>query len=888
MRALAYLRSAVLNLLSGPRADQELDAELQAHLELLAEEKRAAGLDAADARRQAVLETGGVEAVKERVRDARAGSAVAGFLRDVALAGRSLRRAPGLLVVVTLTLALGIGANTAIFSAAWAVLVEPLPYPRPDGLFMLWSDLHEAGYPRAPLSGPELFDLREGAAGFEEVAATWTTTGQLTGDGQPEQIRLGLVTANFLRTLGVKPALGRDFLPGEEGSESRVLLLSHSLWQRRYGADPGVIGKTVRMDGGSATIVGVMPGAFEPVFAEDANVSPDVQAWSPFVDELRRRPRGLYFLRVVGRARPGTSPAQAAGEVEALSARVVPRHPEYAGSGRRFYAVPLRDDVSGELRPALITLLLGVLILLLLACVNVATVLLARGLARRKETAIRVALGASPGRLWRECLAEGLVLAALGGAAGVLLGALGIEALRSLRPEGLARVSAARLDTPVLLFALGVSLAAGLVFSIAPLREALRTEPREALASGGRGVMAVRHRTRGGLVVAQVTLGAVLLVAAGLLIRSFQAAGAVPPGYRPDNVLTFRLSLPFPRYPTATAANAFGRELERRLQTLPGVEAVGAVSHVPLDSLPNWSTPYVYEAIAGQPRGSHEADARAVSPGYFEAVGAEIVRGRGFLEADDEHSRPVVVVDERLAARAWPGRDAVGQSLEVEFMKDGDFVPTKATVAGVVRHLRHRSLTEEVREQVYVPYRQSRRDPMAYVVRTRCDPGAFAAAVRAEVAALDKDLPAYDVRRLDTYVSAWLGPRRFVMLLSGLFAAVALLIAAVGTYGVLAWAVNRRQHEFGVRRALGAGTAEVLALVFGEALGLAAVGLILGLATAAVLAPALSSQLYGIGPLDPLTYGAVAVVVIGATVCACVVPARRAAALDPLRALRLL
>ncbi|HSD26366.1 MAG TPA: ABC transporter permease [Vicinamibacteria bacterium] len=888
MHVLAYLRSALRHLLAGRGADRELQDEIAAHIELLAEEKIAAGLDTAAARRRALVETGGVERVKEEVRDVRAGSGLAGLLRDMALAARSLRRAPGLVAVVTATLALGIGANTAIFSAAWAVLQGPLPYAHPEKLFMIWSDLQEAGYHRAPLSGPELLDLREGAPGFKEVAAIWTTTGQLTGDGDPEQIRLALVTANFFRTLGVVPALGRDFLPEEEGPEARVLLLGHSLWQRRYGGDPGVVGRTVRMDGGNATIVGVLPAAFQPVFAKDANVPPDVQAFSPFVGEMRARPRALYFLRVLGRARPDASPAQAVREVEAVSAAVVPRHSEYVGSGRRFYAASLRDDVSGELRPALLALLLGVLILLALACVNVATVLLARGRARRKETAIRVALGAAPRRLWRETLAEGLVLAALGGTAGVLLGALGIEALRGLRPESLSRLAVARLDAPVLLFALGVSVTAGLVFSLAPLREALRTEPREALSAGSRGAAALPHRVRGGLVVAQVALGAVLLVGAGLLVRSFHSAGAVSPGYDKDGILTFRLSLPFVRYPTTASANAFARELERRLRSVPGVAAVGAVSHVPLDSLPNWSTPYVYDAVAGQPRGSHEADARAVSPGYFEAVGAEIVAGRVFVEADDERSRPVVVVDERLAARAWPGRDAVGQSLEVEFMKDGDFVPTKATVVGVVRHLRHRSLTEEVREQVYLPYRQSRRDPMAYVVRTRADVGTLAAAVHAEVAALDKDLPAYDVRPLEAYVRASLDARRFVMLLSGLFAAVALLLAAVGTYGVLAWAVSRRQQEFGVRRTLGAGPLEVLRLVLSEGLGLAATGLLVGLAAAAVLTPALRGLLFGVGPLDPLTYASVALVVAAATVVACVVPARRALTQDPVEVLRLL
>ena len=406
-----------------------------------------------------------------------------GFLRDITLAARSLRRSPGLLSLVTLTLALGIGANTAIFSAAWATLVEPLPYSDPDRLFFLWSDLDQAGYIRAPISGPELFDFREGSLAFEDFASIWTTTGQLSGEGEPEQIKLGLVTANFLKVLGVVPALGRDFRPEEEGSEARVLILSHGLWQRRFGGDPGIVGRSIRADGTSATVVGVLPRGFEPLFARDANVPPDLQALSPFGDRLRTLPRGDYFLRTIGRVRPGVSAHAAREEIDAISRRIVPPHTEYAASGRRFYAVPLKDDVAREIRPALLALLGGVILLLLLACVNVANLLLARSLLRERETALRIALGASRRHLLRQCLAQGLVLAALGGTAGTIVGALGIEALVRLRPEGLVRLDAARLNLPVLLFTVGVSIAAGLLFSLAPLRELHAGRP-----AGGAGL----------------------------------------------------------------------------------------------------------------------------------------------------------------------------------------------------------------------------------------------------------------------------------------------------------------------------------------------------------------------------------------------------------------
>jgi predicted permease len=886
MARLDRIRSALRHLRRGREADRELDAELQAYVELRADENVAAGASPEEARRRALAEMGGLEPVKEAVREARAGGWLADLGRDVARAGRSLRRTPGLLAVVVLTLGLGVGANTAIFGAASATLLEPLPYAAPDRLFFVWSDLEQAGYIRGPLSGPELGDFRDESTTVSDFASTWTTTGQLTGDGDPEQIKLGLVTANFFATLGVAPLLGRDFGPEDEGSEAAVMILGWPLWQRRFGGDPGVVGRTVRTDRGSAVVVGVMPQGFVPLFARDANIPADLQAWMPFDDKLRALPRGLYFLRTIARARPGVGHDAVRHDIEAISRRVVARHTEYAGSGRRFYAVPLQDDVTREVRPALVALSAGAVLLLLVAAVNVANVLLAQALGRRKETAVRVSLGASRRHLLRECLAQGLLLAGLGAAAGIATGAVGIEALVALRPAGLVRLDAVRLDIPVLAFALAVSLAAGLLASLAPLREILRADLRALLAMGGRGASHLGGRTRAALVVAQVGLGVVLLVGAGLLARTFVNAAEVRPGYRPESVLTFRLSLPRVRYASAATVTAFARDLERRLAALPGVEAVGAVSHVPLDGLPNWSTPYVYEAIAGEPRGSHEADARAVSPGYLSAVGAEIVEGRGFFESDDEHSRPVVVVDERLASKAWPGRSAVGQSLNVEFMKDGDFVPTAATVVGVVRHLRHRSLTEEVREQVYVPYRQSIRDPMAYVVRSRADPAALAAAVRAEVAALDNALPVYDVRPLEEYLSAALDPRRFVMLLGAVFAAVALLVAGIGTYGVVACSVTQREHEFGVRRALGARTRDVLGLVFREGLALAAAGLAVGLVGAAVTAPALRGLLFGVAAADPLTYGAVAAAEIVAALVACWLPARRAAKREPLDALR--
>lgn len=889
MASWTRLRSAARHLLRRSRSERELDEELRGCLEELVEEKLAAGLDLEAARRAAARELGGIEQIKEEVRDARAGAWLEGWARDLALAGRSLRRAPGLAAVVAATLALGIGASTAMFSVARAVLLAPLPYRDPGQLFLIWSDLDKAGYLRAPLSGPELQDLREESRLFQGFAAIWCTTAPFTGEGDPEQVRIGLVTPDFFDVLGVAPLLGRGFEPADEGrKQGGVVLLSWSLWQRRYGGDPGIVGRAIRVSGRTATVVGVMPRRLAMLFPADANVPPDLEAWAPFATPVRSTPRSLYYLRTIARATPGTTPEQAREEIAAISARVVPRHTEYTGSGRRFYAVPLREDLVREARPALLALGGGVAILLLIACVNVANVLLARALGEQKEAVLRVALGASRRHLARHYLARGLLLAAAGGGAGLLAAGASLRLLLSLRPDALPRLDEAHLSLPVLGFTLVVSLLSGLLFSLAPLRVAFHVDLRGALASGGRGAAHLGRRTRAALVVSQVALGVVLLVGAGLLVRTFLRARQVDPGYRSSGVLTFRLSLPEVRYPTADAATTFARELEARLRALPGVEAVGAVSHLPLDHLPNWSTPYSYDAIAGEPPGGHEADARAVSPGFFAAIGARLVEGRPFEEADDEHRRKVVIVDESLARKAWPGESALGKTLRVEFMRDGDFVPTPATVVGVVRHLRHRSLMREVREQVYEPYRQSIRDPMAYLVRSRTDPGRLAAVVRSTVAGLDKELPVYDVRPLDDYVASALAPQRFVMSLGALFAAVALLLASVGTYGVIAGSVSSRRHEFGVRRAVGAGALHVLGLVLREGLALSAAGLVLGFLAAALAAPSLASLLFGVSPFDGLTYAGVLVAQVLATVLACGLPARRAATSDPLEVLRAL
>jgi predicted permease len=885
---LARARAFARNLLRRSAVERDLDEELRAYVEAAAEERREAGLDPATAHRAALVEMGSLESVKEAVREVRAGAWVEGALRDAVLALRQLRRDPGLAAAVVLTLGLAVGANTAVFIVVRAVLLEPLPYHDPSRLQMIWSNLDKAGYTRGPISGPELMDLREQASLYEGFASIWSTTTQLGGDGEPEQLRIALVTSNFMSLLGVAPALGRGFEPGEEGpGETMVAILSDGLWRRRFGADAGIVGRAIRLDGHSVTVVGVAPPGFRVWLSPDASVPVEPQLIAPFPFDLRSD-RFQYYLRTIGRLRPGASPEAAAEQVAAIGRRLEAQHAEYAASGRSFFATSLAGDATREVRPTLVALQAGVALVLLLACVNIASLLVGRDLARRGPMAVRAALGATRARLVRQALVETLVLVGLGVLAGLAIGLAVLRALLALRPPGLARFDGVRLDPEVLALTAGVGLVCGLLVSTVGVAGALGVDLAGVLRSSGRGGEAARGRVRRALVACEVALGAMLLVGAGLMIRSVVELGRVDPGFDPEGVQTFRIALPRSRYPNREAGAAFARRLDERLRALPGVRGVGSVSALPFDALPNWSSPYVFDGMPDEARGAREADARAISPGFLGAIGATLVAGRDFEEQDGPGGAPVVIVDERLAAAAWAGREAVGQRLQVEFVDpaDGSFTPTWATVIGVVGHVRHRRLQESVREQVYLSQRQSPRQPHAYALRASGDPGALFEAVRREVAGIDPELPVYDARPLAAYVGDALAGPRFAMRLAGSFAGIALLVAAVGIYGVVAHSAARRRREIGVRLALGAAARDVLRAVLGEGLALTLAGLLLGLLAAGALLSAARGVLFGIGPQDPATYAAVGVLLLATALVASAVPAWRASRTDPTEILR--
>ncbi|MFY9552744.1 MAG: ABC transporter permease, partial [Thermoanaerobaculia bacterium] len=661
MPLLPRIASLWRTLLRGSRLDAELDEEVRGYLEALTQKKIREGLNPAAARRAALVEMGGVEPVKEEARGARIGIGVETALRDARYAVRALRKSPGFAVATILTLGLGIGANTAIFSVVNALLLEPLPYRDSSRLVFVWSDMTEAGYPRAPLSGPELADLRQRARQFTGFGAIWANSAALNGEGDPEQVRVGLVTPDFFSVLGADAARGRTFRSGDDGAEARILL-SHALWQRRYGGDPGIVGRRILVKGQPTTVIGVMPASFRLLLPPDSAVPDDLEAWVPFWPKMTVGSRGQQFLRVVGRIRPGVTLEQGRREIDAIAERISREFPEYGSAGRRYNTVGLHSDGVREIRPILLALFGGVAILLLITCVNVAGLLAARAASRRQEIALRIAIGASRGRLFRQCLVEGLVLAALGACAGVAVARLALTLLVAARPEKLSRIAAATIDMRVLAFTAGTALLWGVLLSLAPLAEVLRTAPVAGLKREG---SRSQSRTRTVLVAVQIALGVVLVVGAGLVARTFQRLQSIDPGYRSDHVLSFRFALPDSRYETPEAFNAFSRRFEKELAALPGVTAVAAVSHLPFDHIPNWGGPYLSSHGLDEST-APMADYRAVTPGFFAAVGARVVAGRNFEESDDTTGQPVVIVDERLARLAWPNESAVGKRLGVD------------------------------------------------------------------------------------------------------------------------------------------------------------------------------------------------------------------------------
>jgi len=811
-------------------------------------------------------------------------------MQDLRFALRQLLRNPGFTAVAVLTLALGIGANTAIFSIVRAVLLEPLPYRDSGRLLFVWLDRSDAKISRAPLSSPDLRDLREGSRTCEAFGGIWasSTVSLRDGDAAPEQLRAAWVTPNFFDVLGAECALGRTFRPEDsEPGAPPTVLLAWDLFERRFGGDPAVVGQQILVNNQATRIIGVMPKPFRLLLPPDAAVPDHLQVWQAMPRDFDEWPRGALYLRVVGRMRPGFTLAQAQADLASIGQHIA----EETGSRRAFAAVSLKADGVRELRGPLLSLFAGVTILLGIACVNVASLLTARALARVRETSVRLALGATRRRLAMQCLVEGGLLTVLGLAAAWWVGWAGLHLLQACLPESLSRIRAAKMDVPVLTFTAGISAVWGLMFSLAPLVElrrvtaaaSLHRSPITSLGPLGRYAAPGRHRLRNGLVVSQIALSLLLLIGAGLLMRTFINLQRVDLGYQADRHLTFRVALPEDRYPSADAVTLAVEELQHRLAAIPGVRSAGAISHLPFDDLPNWGLTYREDSTAPND-GSPFANARAITPGLLETLGVQLIEGRLFDDQDNRSRRPVVVVNEVMANGLWPDRSPVGQ----EFMLGQAEPDRRVAVVGVIRHIKQRSLVSASDAQIFLPLGFWQRSPMAFVVRgdSPANPTAMTSNIRAAVAAFDPNLPIYDMRPLNDYLEAARSSRRFTMLLAGAFAVSALALTCIGLYGVLSCAVAHRHHEFGVRSALGAVPRQLLGQIVRESLGLAAAGCCAGLALALCLMRLLQTQLYGTPPWDPVTCGAAISLVLAGTLIASWIPALRVARIRPVEALR--
>ena len=806
-------------------------------------------------------------------------------MNDLRFALRQLGKNPGFTAVAVVTLALGIGANTAIFSAVNAILLRPLPYRDADRLVWVWENNLSKNIPINPASPGNLNDWRNQSRVFESLSAWEGGDFNLTGRGEPERLLGARAFPDFFEVLDVRPVLGRTFGPDDDrpGAEP-VALMSHGLWQRRFGGDAGVLGRAINLNGKSFTVIGIVP---------DGRAAPFhlFELWVPFaLDSGRMSSHGDRFLRPVGRLKPGVTVRQAQAELGALARRLEQLHPA-DNTGAGVNVIPLKEMFAGEMRRPLLVLLGAVAFVLLIACANVANLMLARAVAREREIALRAALGATRLRLARQLFTETLLLCTLGTAAGLGLAVYGVELLRAVVPavSGTWKVPIPGLDGigidgRVLAFTLLLSFVTALICGLAPALGTSRVNPNDSLKAAGRGAAgsAGGCRLRNALVVSEMALALMLLIGAGLMVESFRRLRAVGLGFDPKNVLTMSLSLPEAKYPEGPQRAEFFRRLLQRVEALPGVDSAAVTNYLPLSG--HWGTAGF--SIEGHPpRGPGDflvADVRTVSPGYFRTMAIPILEGRAFRPADDETAPPIVVITRTMARRFWPNDNPVGRRLDLG--EAGS--PDVREIVGVVGDVRHFGVDAAPPAEMYFSHPQAPGNSMTLVVRTGPDPLSLVSAVRSAVRAVDADQPVYDVQTLGQLAEQSVALRRFAMLLLAAFAVVALLMGTVGIYGVISYAVGKRTREIGVRVALGAGRGQVLRLVVGQGMKLALLGIAVGLAGAAAVTRALQGLLYGIKPFDLRTFGLVTLTFTAVALVACWLPARRAAGIDPMEALR--
>ncbi len=813
------------------------------------------------------------------------------FWQDIRYGLRVMRKNPGFVVVAVLALALGVGANTAIFSVVNAILLHPINYENPDQLVMVWEKSAKRGFGQIPTSLPNFTDLRTDNTSLQDLGAFADSNFNLTGSEQPERVIGVKVTASLLSLVGIQPLHGRLFLAGEDQPQAtRVLILSNQLWQRSFGANANIVGQTVALNGDSYTVVGIMPAGFKLPPAFSANVAssqyamPTADLWVPLVPDELLKGRDVRALFMIGRLKPGVTAEAAQSEMNVIASRLQKEYPA-VDADMEVDVIPLRQQITGDIRLALMVLFAAVGCVLLIACTNVANLLLAKASGRQKEVAIRTALGATRLRVVRQLLTEGMLLGLAGGVLGSLLAILVLRQLVIFSPANVSIPENIGIDWKVLAFTLLLSLFTSFVFGLAPALQASKLDLNETLKEGGRGNTggSKTNRLRSLLVITEVALAVVLLIASGLMIKSFLRLQSVNPGFNPENLITLEMQLPETKYPDRERQAIFQQQVVQRVAQIPGVQSVGTVDNLPFSGNElnaGWG-------IEGQPPLS-AADRprgflRHVSTSYFEAMGIPLRKGRTFADSDNGNAPGVAVINETAARKFWPNEEPLGKRF-----KRGrtDSQNPWVTVVGVVAPVSHTSLQVASQPEVYLPFQQNTGVNLTLVARTKSDPKAFAGAVRREVSALDKDLPVSNIKFMDEIIGKSVAQPRVYALLLGIFAALALVLAAIGIYGVISYSVTQRVNEIGIRLALGARPVDVLKLVVKQGMILALIGVVLGLIVSFASTRVLASQLYGVTATDPLTYIGITLLLMLVALIACTIPAVRATKVDPMIAVR--
>jgi predicted permease len=863
---------------------EQLEEEIQSHLQMAASDRIERGESSEQARQAACREFGNVALVQHVTRDQWGWLWLEELLQDLRYGARTLRKNRGFTLVAVLTLALGIGANTAIFSVVYTVLMKTLPYPQTDRLVMVYEDVRLPNYQNEknePSPG-NFSDWARQNAIFENTAAYRNRSWNLTGEGEPIRVEGELVTSEFFATLRIHPSLGRDFATEEDRpGNSHAVVISDSLWQSRFGSTPQALGQKILLDGESHTIVGVMPPGFH--FPD-----PDDQLWVPMgMSSAELNNRGSHFLLVLARLHSGITLTRAQAQLNLLAKHLTELYPA-TNTGQTVNIVSLQEDIAGPVRPALLVLMAAAGLILLIVCANVANLLLARASARRREIAVRLALGAARSRIARQLLTESVLLALLGCASGLLLARWCVAGLKLVAASILPRAQEFSLNAPVLIFSVALSFFAGIVFGVGPALQAVRGSVHETLKSGTReSPTGSRLRMRSLLVILETALGAVVVIGAGLLLRSFLRIEHVPLGFEPRGVLTFRVIPRGERYAQITQRVSFYQQVLQRIEAQPGVKSAAAVSFIPL-TLARASKGFTIEGRAPTAPGQIPmAGYDVVTPRYFATMHINLRQGRDFSWSDTPQTQPIVMINEAMARTYWPNQDPLGKHIRQGGSDDNEF--PWLTITGIVADAREIDPITAPRPTMYFPITQFA-DPAGilrdWAVRTDDHPQAIATNIRAAVSDIDKDLPITRIRTMEEIRSMSVLSPRLNLLLFGLFAALALMLASVGIYGVTAYTISQRTREIGIRIALGASRVEVVRLVLRQGARLAAVGVLLGLIGAFGLTRLMTSMIYGVSSADPLTFFAVALLLAFVALAACYIPARRAMRVDPIIALR--